>query len=117
MKRTTFTCIVLMLTATLLPVVVFAAVGTFKDFANVFVEVIKGIIDILFVSLSVGVGYGVALYFLNSDNEKKREQIRGYLLWAVIGLAVTFGMWGLVQILCDTLSWCVAGIPYIKPPA
>lgn len=117
MKRITTTRFAGVLLAALLPVVCFAAVGTFKDFANIFVQFIKGIIDILFVSLTVGVGYGVALYFINSDNEQKREQIKGYLLWAIIGLAVTFGMWGLVQIFCDTLAWCTAGIPYIKPPA
>lgn len=104
-------------TLLLLPLVTFAAVGTFKDLANVFVAAIKGFINVLFVSLSVGVAYGVLLYFINADNEKKREEIKGYLLWAVIGLVVTFGMWGIVQILCDTLSWCTAGVPYISPPA
>ena len=101
----------------LAPAVAFAAVSTFRDFANVFVQFVRGIVNILFVSLSVGVAYGVALYFINSDNETKREQINGYRLWAVIGLSVTFGMWGLIQILCDTLAWCVSGVPYIMPPA
>lgn len=107
----------LILALSTLPTVVFAAVGTFKDFANVFVALVKGIVNILFVSLSVGIAYGVAMYFVNSDNEQKREQIKGYLLWAIIGLAVTFGLWGFIQIFCDTLDWCVAGIPYISPPA
>lgn len=99
-----------------LPLSVFAA-GTFKDFANTLVALVKGIVNILFVSLSVGLAYGVALYFINSDNEQKREQIKGYLLWAIIGLSVTFGLWGIIQILCDTFDWCVtAGIPYISPP-
>ena len=102
--------------ALLSPALALAAVGTFKDFADVFVAFVKGIINILFVSLSVGIAYGIALYFLNADNESKREQIKGYLLWAIIGLAVTFGLWGFIQILCDSLAWCNAAIPYIKPP-
>ena len=101
----------------LVPGLAFAAVGTFRDFADVFVAFVKGIINILFVSLSVGIAYGIALYFLNADNEKKREQIKGYLLWAIIGLSVTFGLWGFIQILCDSLAWCSAAIPYILPPA
>jgi hypothetical protein len=109
--------LVSLLAVLLLPTLALAAVATFKDFANVIVAALKGVVNILFVSLSVGVAYGVALYFINSDNEQKREQIRGYLLWAVIGLAVVFGLWGLIQILCDTLAWCDAGIPYISPPA
>jgi FtsH-binding integral membrane protein len=99
-----------------LPFVSFAAVNTFKDFANVFVALIKGVVNILFVSLSVGLIYGVALYFIHSDNEDKREQIKGYLLWGVIGLTVAFGLWGIVDVLCGTFNWCVAGIPYISPP-
>jgi hypothetical protein len=88
-----------------------------RDYIQGSQELIKGAVNILFVSLSVGVAYGIALYFINSDNEQKREQIKGYLLWAVIGLAVTFGLWGIIQIFCDTLSWCTAGIPLIRPPA
>lgn len=98
----------------LLPTLVFAA--TFKDFADNFIAVIKGFINILFVSLGVGLAYGVLLYFINSDNEKKREEIKGYLLWGVIGITVVFGLWGFIQIFCDTLGWCEAGIPYISAP-
>ena len=99
----------------LLPTLAFAA--TFKDFADSFIAVIKGFINILFVSLGVGLAYGVLLYFINSDNEKKREDIKGYLLWGVIGITVVFGLWGFIQIFCDTLGWCEAGIPHISPPA
>ena len=117
MRISHITKIVALALPLLVPLVTFAAVGTFRDFAQLFVAFVKGIINILFVSLSVGVAYGVALYFINSDNEQKREQIKGYLLWAVIGLTVVFGMWGIIQIFCDTLAWCTAGIPYIRPPA
>ncbi len=115
MKKTSL--IFSILVTLILPLVTYAAVGTFKDFANVLVAVVKGFINILFVSLTVGVAYGVAMYFINADNEKKREEIKGYLVWAVIGLTVTFGLWGFVQILCDTLDWCVVGVPSISPPA
>ena len=117
MKKTPIISLLAFTASLLVPALAFAAVGTFRDFSNVFVALIKGVVNILFVSLSVGVAYGIALYFINSDNEQKREQIKGYLLWAVIGLAVTFGMWGLIQILCDTFAWCTAGIPLIRPPA
>lgn len=117
MKKITLISALAFIVSLLIPAFAFAAVGTFRDFANVFVALIKGVVNILFVSLSVGVAYGIALYFINSDNEQKREQIKGYLLWAVIGLAVTFGLWGIIQIFCDTLSWCTAGIPLIRPPA
>jgi uncharacterized membrane-anchored protein len=108
----------LLLAFFLLPALAFAAApSTFRDFADILVAAVKGIINILFVSLSVGLAYGVALYFINSDNEQKRAEIKGYLLWGVIGITVVFGLWGIVQILCDTLSWCTVGVPYIQAPA
>ncbi len=111
------TYVFLLLSLLLVPDVVFAQATTFRDLSGVLVQFIKGIISILFASLGVGLLYGVVLYFMNADNEKKRQEIKGYLLWGVIGIIVVFGMWGLIQILCDTLSWCTAGIPIITPPA
>ena len=109
-------CLTFALTlALVLPAMVYAQ--TFKDFADSFIAVIKGFINVLFVSLGVGLAYGVLLYFINADDEKKREALKPYLLWGVIGIAVVFGMWGFVQILCNTVSWCDAAIPYIIPPA
>ncbi len=99
-----------------LPLIAFAQPATFREAADLVVAMIKGIINILFVSLSVGLAYGVVLYFIHSDNEQKREEIKGYLLWGVIGITVVFGLWGIIQIFCDTLDWCVAGIPLISPP-
>jgi FtsH-binding integral membrane protein len=103
---------------TLLPLVAFAqAPSTFREAADLFVQILKGIINILFASLAVGLLYGVILYFINADNEKKRTEIRGYLFWGVIGITVAFSLWGILQILCNTLSWCMAGIPFLTPPA
>lgn len=102
----------------LLPVMVFAVATTFRDLTStVIIPVIKGIIRIFYVSLAIGLSYGVVLYFLNSDNEKKREEIKGYLLWGVIGITVAFGLWGIITVLSYTLGWGDVGIPIIQPPA
>lgn len=106
-----------LITFFLTPVLAMAAPSSFRDFADVFVAAAKGLVNILFVSLSVGLAYGIALYFIHSDNEKKREEIKGYLLWGVIGITVVFGLWGIIQVFCDTLDWCTAGIPLISPPS
>ncbi len=104
--------------ASLLPMFAFAAATTFRDLTStVIVPIIKGIIRIFYVSLAIGLSYGVVMYFINSDNEKKREEIKGYLLWGVIGITVAFGLWGIVAILSATLGWGNVGIPFIQPPA
>lgn len=102
----------------LVPITVFAAATTFRGLTStVIVPIIKGIIRILYVSLAIGLSYGVVIYFINSDNEKKREEIKGYLLWGVIGITVAFGLWGIVAILSATLGWDNVGIPIIQPPS
>ena len=101
-----------------LPVTVLAAATTFRDLTStVIIPIIKGVVRIFYVSLAIGLSYGVVMYFVNSDNEKKREEIKGYLLWGIIGITVAFGLWGIVAILSYTLGWGNVGIPIIRPPA
>jgi FtsH-binding integral membrane protein len=84
---------------------------------DLFVQIIKGIINILFASLAVGLLYGVILYFINADNERKRTEIKGYLFWGVIGITVAFVIWGILGILSNSFGWGSVGIPIITPPS
>lgn len=103
----------------MLPSLTFAVTAPtdLKSFATLVVDILKGATGILFASLAVGLVYGVVLYLANPDNEQKREQIKGYLLWAVIGIAVAFGLWGILVILSNTFGLSGVGIPLIRPPS
>lgn len=102
----------------LLPLAVYAqAPATFRDAAGLVVRMIQGIINILFALLAVGLLYGVVLYFVNSDNERKRTEIKGFLIWGIIGITVAFAIWGILAILLETFGWGAAGIPRISAPA
>jgi uncharacterized membrane protein SpoIIM required for sporulation len=68
------------------------------------------------LALGLGILYAVLLYMINADNEKKREEIKGYLVYAVIGLSVIMGIWGIIEIFTSTLGWGV-GIPQLTAPA
>lgn len=104
-------------TALLAPrLLVAAAPSTFREFAGVFVSALNGLANIIFASLIVGMIYGVIVYLMNSDNEQKREQIKGYLLWGVIGMAVAFALWGILALLANTLGWGDIGIPLLRAP-
>ncbi len=100
----------------LFPVFVLAAPSNFKQVAELFIAILKGFIGLLFASLAVALVYGVLVYFMNADNEKTREEIKGHLLWGVIGITVVFGLWGILWILSGTLGWGNVGIPIIRPP-
>lgn len=90
--------------------------GTFRQFADLIVRILKSFTILLFVSLGVGLAFGVVIYLANADDAKMRENIKGYLLWGVIGIAVVFGLWSILTILSMTLGWGDAGIPIITPP-
>ncbi len=109
--------IIISIGAALLPLVGFAgSPSTFRELAELIVGLVKGFVGILFASFAVAMVYGVVVYLMNADNEQKRSQIKGYLLWGVIGITVAFGLWGILQIMCNTLGWGLCGIPIIEPP-
>ncbi|KKU79318.1 MAG: hypothetical protein UY04_C0012G0030 [Parcubacteria group bacterium GW2011_GWA2_47_7] len=99
-----------------MPAVAFAQFTNFKAFIELLLKIIQNIITILFVALAVGIIFGIAMYMLNLDNEKKREELKGYLLWAIIGAVVVVGMWAFVEILTMTLFGAGIGIPFLSTP-
>lgn len=101
----------------LVPATVFAATPTnFKEVVELFLKILQNFIQIGIVAIILGILYAVALYMLNSDNDQKREQIKGYLVYAVIGLTVVAGLWGIVEILTMTIFGGGFGIPKLTPP-
>ena len=102
-----------------MPRAVFAAApANLHDVAELFLKIMLNITDILFALLSVGLLYGVVVYFAQADNEREREEIKGYLLWAIIGIIVVFGIWGIVAILrYSVFGTSNVGIPQIAPPS
>jgi succinate dehydrogenase/fumarate reductase cytochrome b subunit len=99
------------------PTAAFAAPANFKEFAAFIVTVLQNIIGILFASLAVGLLYGVVLFLANADNEKKRAEIKSYLLWGVIGIIVVMGIWGILALLHESVFGTgTIGIPQISPP-
>jgi|GEM_PF-2466064 len=93
------------------------APGTFKDVVELMLKVLQNFIGIFFASMAVGMVYGVVLFMINSDNEKKREEIKGYLLYGIIAFVVALGFWGFIEIINFTVFGGAVGIPQISPPS
>lgn len=102
--------------ALIIPLPLFAAPTTFRDVAALIVRAINGFVTIIFSSLVIGMIYGVILYIANADNEKTRTEIKGYLMWGIIGITVLLALWGIIKILSYTLGWGDTGIVFISPP-
>lgn len=94
-----------------------AAPATFKEAAELFLQLLQMVFVLLFSLLGVGMAWGVVLYFINADSDSKRTEIRGYLLWGIIGITVVFSLWAILTLLSSTFGWGTAGIPYISPPS
>src|SRR3989344_8570645 len=114
-----FRQILLTIAALFMPVIAFAQAPTnFREFASLVVRMVQSVIAVLFVSLAVGLVFGVVLFLANADNEKKRMEIKGYLLWGVIGIIVVMGIWGILETLSVSVFGPGAvGIPQLRPPA
>lgn len=98
------------------PALAVTAPTNLKEFAELAVRILQNIAGLFFVSLSVGLLFGVIVYFANSDNEQKRASIKGYLLWGVIGIIVVVGIWGILALLRASFGAVGVGIPQISPP-
>jgi hypothetical protein len=46
--------------------------------------------------------WGVLTFIRSGDNESAREKGRSMIIYGIIGLAVMFSVWGLVNILINT---------------
>ncbi|MFA5744777.1 MAG: hypothetical protein WC887_01025 [Candidatus Paceibacterota bacterium] len=53
--------------------------------------------------------WGVYKYFI--QNEKERENGKTFVLYGIIGFVILFSVWGLVNIVGDTLNLPVGGSP------
>lgn len=75
---------------------------------------IRSVIPLLFALATVAFLWGVITYFLNPDNEEKRNQGKSYITWGLIALAVMASMWGLVQVLSNTFGIRTMAIPQLS---
>jgi hypothetical protein len=94
----------LALLTTLVPAVASAqAPRTLSELVNVIVVIINNATAVLVVLGLVVYFYGVSTNILNFGSEDSKEKIRAYFVWGIIVLFVMVSIWGIVQILQETL--------------
>ncbi|HSE35563.1 MAG TPA: hypothetical protein VLB83_05600 [Candidatus Paceibacterota bacterium] len=99
------------------PSVAFAAgATTFREAADVFIDILQGISLILLMAMGVGLIYSLFWYFAHGDDEQAREKYRSYMLWSIIGVIVTFGLWGILTLTTSSLG-DTFGIPVLGRPS
>ena len=86
-----------------LPTVALAAAPrNFNELANMFVSILNSATGALVILAIVIYFYGVSTNLWKSGDED-REKLRGYLLWGLIIIFVMVSIWGILEVLQNTL--------------
>lgn len=67
-------------------------------------EIIQPIIVLLF---AVAIGYflfGLMVFIKNPDNEESHEAGKKHMIWGVVGMAIMFGVYGLLNLINETVG-------------
>ncbi len=61
-----------------------------------------GVIPLLYSLAFLFLVIGIVRYFFTGGAEN-REQGRGFIIWAMVGMVIIFSVWGIIKILVTTL--------------
>jgi O-antigen/teichoic acid export membrane protein len=94
-----------------------AVAANFRDAAEFALGVVSTLMQTLFAFISLGIIYTVYRYISAvRKGDKDAVRFRSMLIWAIVGLAVAFALWGIITLLANTLGWSNVGIPQLKAP-
>lgn len=87
-----------------------AGEAKFKQGVNSFVNKINDIflkpILTLLVALSViYFVWGLAVFISRTNEDTERQKARQHMLWGIIGLFIIFSVWGIMNIIMDTVNY------------
>ncbi len=93
----------------------FAACAAVTD-ATSFLQLIANLLGMamsaLYMIVFAAFFWGISLFILNTDDDKKRSEGKAWMFWSVIALFVLITIWGLIGLLVRT----VQVNPLILPP-
>ncbi len=78
--------------------------GTLGDLFRFATCLLGKTIPLLITLALVAFMYGVIQYLINGEDENKRKEGRKFMLWGIISLFVMLGVFGILQVLGNTLD-------------
>ena len=78
-----------------------------QDVIDKIVSAVTNIIIQPLIYLFIGLSFfyffwGLAIFMLNGDEEKKREEGKQHMIWGGIGLLIISGVWGILNLINST---------------
>ncbi len=115
MKRKIFTFAML---ASIPGIALAQELRSFRDVVGLALNIVYYILQTIFALFSLGIIYTVYKYIsaLNKGDGKTATEMRNRLIWAIVGMAVLFSIWGIIWILANTLGWSNVGVPILRAP-
>lgn len=86
------------------PLAAFAQVTNFKTLMQLFANLLGTIIGVLYMFAFAAFFWGIALFIFNTNDDKKRQEGKAWMMWSVIALFVMITIWGLVGLLVNTVG-------------
>ncbi len=99
------------------PTLALAAPRNFSELANMLVGLISTATGVLIVFALVAYFYGVATNIPHFGSEKGAEKIKSYFFWGILILFVMVSIWGIVELLQNTLFGGSPNAPNNGAPA
>ena len=97
-----------------LPLVTLADTQSINGILDNFKGTLNKVVVVIFALATVVFGWGVVQYISAGGDEEKIKVGKQHMIWGVIGMAVMFGVWGLVKILAGYFGITSGGS--ITPP-
>ncbi len=81
------------------------AYASFDSFlTNVNNMIVNPIIEVMFAVALVFFLWGVVEFMMNQQNDEKRTQGKMHMLWGIVGIAIMFGVFAIMNLIINTLG-------------
>lgn len=95
--------ITLILTAFVVPTVVFAAPENLGALIKIFTDLVNPIIGLLTGLAVIYFVWGIVKYIASAGDEGKAKEGKSVMIYGVIALFVLFSFWGIVQLFYESI--------------
>ncbi len=80
------------------------AVDDIEQLYTMILGIIVRLVDLSFIFIMAAFTWGVVRFLLNTQDQKKMDEAKQWILWAVIAFFVAVTLWGIMQALIDQFN-------------
>jgi len=89
------------------------APNNFSDLMQLLINLIAKGMGVLYAAAFAIFFYGIVIFILNTEDDKKRAEGKEWMKWGIVALFVMLTLWGIVGILVNTFQVSPLLIPQL----